>query len=181
MFGLLRQKNPYEQPARAVYRSVVEAARDPVFYRDYAVPDTMEGRFDLMLLHLFVIMYSHQHQQGRIFGQALFDATFAHMGEDLRQAGFGDMGIPKRMRRMMIAFNGRMHAYAQAMQDGTLDVSLARNLYGTVENPPVYVVSAMADYVRDNISFMAEQDFKAIASGNVQFTLIPQETRKYGT
>lgn len=180
MFGLFKSKNPYVQPARAVFVRAVERSRDPVFYTEYGVPDSIEGRFDLLVLHLFFIIHGHQHEEGRLFGQALFDAAFKELAQDLRQRGIGDMGIPKRMRRMMIAFNGRVHAYAQAVREGKIEEALKRNLYGTVENPPAAMVSRMADYALENIHAAAMQDFRQLENGEFSFVLPPAKL-EYGT
>jgi cytochrome b pre-mRNA-processing protein 3 len=172
MFGLLKTKNPYEQAAREVYADLLKRVREPVFYTDYAVPDTQEARFDLLLLHLFVIMQGLLAQRAKgaeDFNQALFDTVFANMDQSLREVGIGDMGVPKRMRRLMKAFNGRMHAYREALEgrDDMAD-ALRRNLYAAAEAPDA-AVTAMKNYVQRSLDLIQKQAPADIMNGNIVF------------
>ncbi|GJL84946.1 MAG: hypothetical protein DHS20C02_07210 [Micavibrio sp.] len=182
MFGLFGTKNPYEQPARQLYASAFNHTRMPCFYQEYAVPDTLDGRFDLLLLHLFLIINRMQGEgrKGAQLGQAMFDVAFADVDQGLRENGIGDMGLPKHMRRMMLAFNGRMHSYAEAVESSELDKTLARNLYGTLENPRADVLSRMSAYVTETMAWLGKQQSERIFEGQIEF-IEPQEAKKYGT
>lgn len=172
MLGLLKSKNPYEREAKSVYAALLAHIRKPDFYASCAVPDTFDGRFDLMLLHVFLVMDRINGDGGAVapaFNQALFDAVFADMDQTLREMGIGDMGIPKHMRRMMKAFNGRMHAYDAAMRDGFLEVALRRNLYGTLPDVLPEALEKMADYMQASANALRQQDGRAIAEGRVAF------------
>lgn len=146
MFGLLKQRNPHEQPARDVYAQIAVASRAPVFYRELGVADSFEGRFDLLALHLFMVMEASGDEA---FNQALFDEAFGHMELALRELSIGDIGIPKHMQKMMKAFNGRMHAYSE----GEMGEALKRNLYGGGDVP-----EAMAAYVARTREALAGKD-----------------------
>ncbi len=182
MFGLFRTKNPYEQPANLLYASAFNHARSTRFYVEYDVPDTLDGRFDLLLVHLFLIINRMQGEgrKGAQLAQALFDTTFADMDQGLRENGIGDMGLPKHMRRMMLAFNGRMHSYAEGLDKGNLEQVLARNLYGTLEEPDPDMLSRMAGYIQENVDWLEKQTSEDIFEGRVKFTMA-EEARKYGT
>ncbi len=150
MLALLKRKNPYEQAAKAVYAQLLEKTRAEVFYEDYGVPDTFDGRFDMLLLHVFLVVdrMKNEGRESRDFNQALFDAMFADMDQTLRERGIGDMGVPKHQRRMMKAFNGRMHAYsAAAGNDKLMTEALMRNLYGTAIGAKVEQIESMTQYV----------------------------------
>jgi cytochrome b pre-mRNA-processing protein 3 len=153
MLGFLRKTNPHEAAARALYAAALARTRDPGFYTDYGVPDSFDGRFDLLLVHLFVVIdrMAGEPEGGQDFNQALFDATFANMDQTLREMGIGDMGIPKHMRRMMVAFNGRMHAYSRAIETGFFRTALANNLYGTAGEAEPARLELMEVYVRASI------------------------------
>ena len=141
MLEPLKKKNLYAQAAEAAYAAMLEHIRKPAFYKDYGVPDTFDGRFELLVLHAFLVI-ERAGSEGQEFAQALFDVLFADMDQTLREIGIGDMGVPKHMRRMMKAFNGRMHAY----HAGPLGTALGRNLYGTL--PQGFIpVEKMAAYV----------------------------------
>lgn len=172
MLGLLKSKNPYEREAKSVYAAILGHIRKPDFYTVYAVPDTFDGRFDLMLLHVFLVMDRINSDGGEVapaFNQALFDTVFADMDQTLREMGIGDMGIPKHMRRMMKAFNGRMHAYDAAMRDGSLELALRRNIYGTLSGVLPEAFEKMVDYVQSLAGVLRQQDWRAIARGQVNF------------
>lgn len=172
MPGILKSKNSHDRQARAVYAGILEHIRKPEFYTMYAVPDTFDGRFDLMLVHVFLAIDGATRgagTQAQAFNQALFDTVFADMDQTLREMGIGDMGIPKHMRRMMKAFNGRMHAYDAGLREGALKEALSRNLYGTLRNPPPCEVENMALYMQDSVSRLQKQGAEAIMCGAVSF------------
>ncbi len=182
MFGLFRRKNPYEQPARDLYAAAFQRAREAVFYSEFQVPDTLDGRFDMLLVHLFLITNraAAEGLQGRQLSQALFDVTFADMDQGLRENGIGDMGLPKHMRRMMLAFNGRMHVYSAAVEKDHLVEALERNLYGSIENIDRAILAGMRGYMLDNMEFLKAQKSSKLLEGQVSFAPLEQ-ARQYGT
>lgn len=128
-----KSKDVVNNTAMDVYAVLLDRVCEPVFYADYDVPDTLDGRFDLLTLHVFLVMnhlLSENHPQAQDFNQQLFDVMFANMDQTLRQRGIGDMGIPKHMRRMMLAFNGRVHTYSEVIEDECrLKEAVIRNIY----------------------------------------------------
>jgi cytochrome b pre-mRNA-processing protein 3 len=175
MFGLRKTNNPYAQPAHAVYGTCLEHVREPRFYTEFGVPDTLEGRFDLLLLHSFLVInrvLEGAGEESQEFNQALFDATFADMDQMLRTAGIGDMGVPKRMKKMMLAFNGRMHAYDAALKSDDIETPLRNNLYSSAAEISDAHVAMMKDYVLNNIkSLKADGVLERILQGDVSFTI----------
>ena len=171
MFALLKDKNPYEASAPHLYAAALERVRTPVLYTLYGVPDTLDGRFDLLSLHIFMIMNRVMEEQGAAeLNQALFDAVFADMDQMLREMGIGDMGVPKRMRRMMKAFNGRMNAYQSALADDqALEDALIRNLYGTLDAVEAEHVERIKTYVQKQIEFIKDQPISDIMKGVIRF------------
>lgn len=119
----------------AIYGMIVTQAREPIFYRDLGVPDTVNGRFDLLLLHLWLLLRRLRTVQGLPYGatalsQALFDRFCEDMDDNLREMGVGDQTVPKRMRAFGEAFYGRVQAYDQAMaSDGeALAAAICKNI-----------------------------------------------------
>lgn len=169
MFSVLKKKNPYGPAAGRVYAALLARTRDSVFYGSFGVPDSFDGRFDLLLLHAFFVVnrLAHEGPQGRSFNQALFDAVFADMDQTLREMGIGDMGIPKHMRRMMKAFNGRMLAYAQGAEGERFAGALLRNLYGTLEKAAPGPAQAMERYAAKVMDSLAAQATEDILQGRV--------------
>lgn len=174
MFSALRKEKPLRREALALYTAAMEASRQPVFYKDLSVPDTMDGRFDLLLIHVFLILHrllDERASGGDALSQALFDVCFEDIDQALRESGVGDMKIGKHMKKMMLAFNGRMHAYEKAAAAGEkgLREPVARNLYGASESVPDKAVQALAAYMADNIAYLERQDQDDIRAGIVRF------------
>ena len=169
MLGLFKSKNPYQVAAANVYAALLQKTRVPVFYESYAVPDSFDGRFDLLLLHVFVVIERTLDDGGKgaeAFNQALFDETFKDMDQTLREMGIGDMGVPKHMRKMMKAFNGRMHAYKDGLKNHTLQAALEKNLYGTIEVSDD-ILNKMEQYVLTQLNHLKTQDIQDILAGEL--------------
>jgi len=160
-------KQPADPATAALYSACVAQARREEFYRLYGVADTIDGRFDLLVLHVFLVM-RRLGGEGEI-KQKLFDLMFADMDQSLREMGVGDMSIGKRMRPMIAAFYGRTQAYEKALaQSGVaLSEALARNLYGGVVQPDA--LKAMTDYVRRASSALDTRSLEELRGNRVAF------------
>lgn len=133
MFGFLR-RNPHERTGYVLYGAAVAAARDPFLYETVGVPDTLDGRFDLVGLHAFLVIRRLQAEPkpGPDLAQAVFDAMFNDMDVNLREMGVGDLSVGKKVKVMWEAFHGRSTAYAAALDAGdtaALQAALARNVW----------------------------------------------------
>lgn len=173
----LRKANRHERAGLELYASAVEAARDPFFYRELTVPDTLDGRFDLIALHVFLLIHRLQEapEPGPPLAQAVFDAMFRDMDNNLREIGVSDLSVGKRVRAMWEAFHGRAKAYAEAMQEQgarALEEALGRNVWRNT--PPDGAPSRLARLVLAQSANLAGQPLEALASGKVQF-LRPEE------
>jgi len=149
--GMFRGRQATRQGA-FIYNSIVEQARRPEFYASLDVPDTMDGRFDLIVLHagLYLPRLKMVTPDGNRLSQAMFDQMFANLEFNLRELGVGDMGVPKRMKDMLQAFYGRVAAYDTALRSGDmpgLRAALHRNVYRGGNVDPARV-DALATYVR---------------------------------
>ncbi len=104
----LFRKSPAAKAVEAVYRSIVAQSRQPRFYADWGVPDTVTGRFDMISLHLSLLFrrLRSEKRAGVEFSQAVFDLFFKDMDRSLRELGISDLGIPKRIQKMSSAFSG---------------------------------------------------------------------------
>jgi cytochrome b pre-mRNA-processing protein 3 len=120
----------------AIYGMIVTQAREPMFYTDLGVPDTVNGRFDLLLLHLWLLLRRLRSvADGTALAQALFDRFCEDMDDNLREMGIGDQVVPKRMRAFGEAFYGRSMAYDQALEAGgeALASAIAKNILNGTE------------------------------------------------
>jgi cytochrome b pre-mRNA-processing protein 3 len=136
----------------AIYGMIVTQAREPLFYRDLGVPDTVNGRFDLLVLHLWMVLGRLKSLPGGAgLSQALFDRFCNDMDDNLREMGVGDLTVPKRMQAFGEAFYGRAAAYDLALTAGEepLAQALCKNILNGegIENArqlALYAKSAIA-------------------------------------
>jgi len=104
----LFRRTLYEDPARDLFERIAAQSREPSFYGACGLPDSVDGRFDLLVLHVFLVMHrlKQDHVRTAELSQALFDVLFENMDESLRVLGAGDMGVgrrrPIRKRRTQI-------------------------------------------------------------------------------
>ena len=147
-----RRPSPTRVLLDRLHSEIVGAVRRPAFYLDYAVPDTFEGRFELLALHAGLVLrrFNAAAAPGPAVAQDLVDAVFGHLDADLREAGVGDITVPKRMKRLCEAFLGRSASYDAALKvgHGALAEALARNVFagrgGEVDRMARYAASAAA-------------------------------------
>jgi cytochrome b pre-mRNA-processing protein 3 len=122
---------PSRGTIEAIYGMIVTQAREPVFYRDFGVPDTVNGRFDLLVLHLWMVLHRlRSTEAGADLAQTLFDRFCDDMDANLREMGVGDLTVPKRMQAFGEAFYGRAAAYDRALAAGSeaLAQALCKNI-----------------------------------------------------
>jgi cytochrome b pre-mRNA-processing protein 3 len=122
---------PLRGTIEAIYGMIVTQAREPLFYRDFGVPDTVNGRFDLLVLHLWMVLRRFKPiEGGENLSQALFDNFCDDMDANLREMGVGDLTVPKRMQAFGEAFYGRAAAYDLALASAreALAQALCKNI-----------------------------------------------------
>ncbi len=169
---LLARFDP-EPPQRRLYRRIVEQSRQPAFYADLGVPDTVNGRFDMITLHAFLVMNRLRRERTQAaaeFSQALFDEMFLDMDHNLREMGVPDTGIARRIRRMSEAFYGRVAAYRQALDENdeaALKDAFRRNIFEGEADP--VALEALATYVHATEDRLAAQPYRELAEGRVDF------------
>jgi cytochrome b pre-mRNA-processing protein 3 len=127
MFNALRRKSDVRRLASHLCAALMAQARESVFFTRLGVPDTMDGRFDLLALHAWLVL--EQCEREPALAQALIDEVFLHFDEALRQMGTGDVGMNRRLKTLAGAFYGRLHAYREAADVQALSQAILRNLY----------------------------------------------------
>jgi cytochrome b pre-mRNA-processing protein 3 len=172
------RKPPIAAPGtiEAIYGMIVTQAREPLFYRDLGVPDTVNGRFDLVLLHLWLLLRRLKSVgSGTALSQALFDHFCTDMDDNLREMGVGDQTVPKRMREFGEAFYGRTAAYDMALSEG-IDALAGAICKNVLNGEKMEKAREIALYVESAIAGLAELDDAALLGGGWQFPL-PQQAR----
>jgi cytochrome b pre-mRNA-processing protein 3 len=96
---LFKSKPAYSEEVQALYRATVNQSRQPEFFLHLEVADTVEGRYDMIMLHMFVVMRKLKtaEEKTKEFSQALYDLMFADMDLNLRELGVGDMGLARSL------------------------------------------------------------------------------------
>jgi cytochrome b pre-mRNA-processing protein 3 len=170
IFNLFR-KNAASDSVYAVYNAIVAQSRQPVFYAQWQVPDTVTGRFDMISLHMALLFRRLRADSGpqHDFSQAVFDLFFRDMDRSLREMGVGDLGVPKKIQKMGNIFFGLLAALNQAMDrnDATaLEAVLARNIYDGNAGPHS---ASLAQYLLAQDRALTSQTASQITGGSVTF------------
>lgn len=171
-----RDRGARARSAAALYAAAVAQARNPAFYTGLGVPDSLEGRFELIVLHVHLLCrrLGGSGPEGAAMAQALFDAMFRDMDRNLRELGVGDPSLPRRMRAMIEAYYGRVKAYDAALAAGgaALAGALARNVYADAGAPPAGA-AALAGYVSKAAARLAAAAADELLAGRVAFPPLP--------
>ncbi|MBI3708878.1 MAG: hypothetical protein HY246_14555 [Proteobacteria bacterium] len=166
--------------ADRLYAAAVAQASRPEIYADWRVPDTVDGRFDAIALHVFLVLHRLKAEGAVAAGlaQELFDTMFADMDRSLREIGAGDLGVGRRVRAMAEGFYGRIAAY-EAGLDGdavALAAALRRNLYGGLavrDALPEFILTGLCSYIHANVALLAGQALADLAVGQIRFAASP--------
>jgi cytochrome b pre-mRNA-processing protein 3 len=177
IFHLFRRQ-PQDDSIASLYGMIVAQGRAPAFYQHYGVPDTVNGRFEMIVLHLVLVLSRLKSEPDgpRKLGQGVFDLFCRDMDANLREMGVGDLAVPRTMQGMGAAFYGRQAAYEAAFaaaEPGALAAALARNVFGGEAGPNAVRLAA---YVRDTIHGLAAQDGAALSRGELRFPR-PEDVR----
>lgn len=158
---------PERQRAHALYLAVVGKARQERFYVELGVPDTLDGRFEMILLHLFSVLHRLKTlPETKEFRQQLMEVFMEDMDRSVRELGVSDTGVGKRVKKMAAAMYGRLAAYDMSADDvEALKVALRRNLYGTLEAVEEAKVAAMAEYLAKEQKRLTAMDTARLLDG----------------
>jgi cytochrome b pre-mRNA-processing protein 3 len=172
MFHFFR-RNPHSRSIASLYGMIVAQARAVPFYSSYGVPDTVNGRFEMVVLHAVLLLRRLESEPAslRRLGQALFERFCQDMDGSLREMGVGDLAVPAKMRKIGEAFYGRQAAYVAALAAGDrepLVAALARNVFGARPGAQLGAIR-LATYARAVADELADQDGEALRRGELNF------------
>jgi cytochrome b pre-mRNA-processing protein 3 len=167
---------PHDRAAADLYDAIVGQARQPAFYERLGVPDTLDGRFELVVLHAFLVLHRLKGEPAAAgVSQALFDRMVDDMDASLREMGVGDLSVGKRVKAMGRAFYGRAVAYEAGLASpdrAVLEDAVRRNVYGTATPSPAHP-AAIAGYLRRQVQALSEQATDTLMAGRVRFEPAP--------
>jgi cytochrome b pre-mRNA-processing protein 3 len=170
MLKAFRKRQGRRKTAALLCARLSAQARDPAFYGAYGVGDTFDGRFDILVLHAWMVLEALRNDGEQDLAQLLVDTLFVRLDEALREQGAGDMGMSRRIKKMAAAFYGRLAAYAEARDDAALAAALVRNVYRG-ETVRIERAALLAEYVSSVRQRLARS---RMTEGEADFGPVPQ-------
>lgn len=176
MLDWFMRQSREKRTAHKIYGSIVTQARAAVFYAELGVPDTLEGRFEVLVLHLFLILQRLQAdgERGAAVSQELVDLFVSDMDTTFRELGIGDASVPKRVRNTAKVFQTRLRAY----QEAATDADLARlsgvvetTVFADVADAPARHVSGITAYALTAVAHLARQPLADLEAGRLDLPL----------
>lgn len=176
IFGLFSRRKNNRRILDRQYEALTEAARQPLFYERFGVPDTVMGRLEMisLVMILFFRRTRFSGTSGQELAQEVIDAFFQDLDHSIRELGVGDPSVPKRMKKLAGRFYGRLETYAAALDAGdeaALAEALRRNIHPEVDNAPS--MNALAGWAMRAERRLASVPEEAVAEGRV--TLPPAD------
>jgi len=180
--GFFGRSRADERSARDLYTTIVAQARQPALYERFAVPDTVEGRFEMIVLHTVLLLHRlrREGREGQDLAQRVFNLFVADMDESLREMGVGDLGVPKRMKAVGRSFYGRIDAYGKPLVELDrlkLAEALQRNLYPADLETPART-ELLADYAMEAGASLNGISFIELKSGKIELPQPGGETKE---
>lgn len=165
-------RNRNREIVDATYASIVAAARNPVFYAEWGIPDTPLGRFENIGLHLILFLRRTRAEAGAAgdLSRDILDEFFKDVDHSIRELGVGDQSVPKRIKKLARMFYGRMEHYWKALDAGdatVLGAAIARNI--SPEAPDSIDRAAIADYMIRAADLLDRTAASELLKGVVRF------------
>jgi cytochrome b pre-mRNA-processing protein 3 len=171
VFGrLFRRDTESDAIAASLYGAIVAQARNPVLYADFGVADSVDGRFEMVVLHTVLVVERLREggDREKQIAQKIFDLYNTDMDRSLRELGVGDLGVPKRMKKMAERFYGRASAYGQHLRSAdrsALADAIARNVFGA----PVPGAQPLAGYALASFRLLQATPSEKLVDAGLQF------------
>jgi len=168
LFGL---EKPHEDTAFTLYGLIVAQARQPYFYSHLNVKDTLEGRYEMIIMHAFLLFYrlKSESENATELGQVVFYTMFKDFDQNLSEIGVGDMGVGTLIKKMAASFYGRAGAYDKALElsdNDDLEQVIARNVFNKTD-PDKRVLEHLATYMRRNVEQLEGVSVEEILEGKL--------------
>ena len=169
---LFRSDSAAEAAAVAAYGAIVAQARAPALYATLGVPDSVTGRFEMVVLHTVLVIERLRQggAGGAALGQLVFDSFCRDMDQSLRELGFGDLAVPKRMKKLGEGFYGRAEAYGRTIDDRAgLAAAIARNVFPDSPATARAGQGQLADYAMASAAALVNTPLDKIGQGTMIF------------
>lgn len=175
LFSKLFPKSAEVRSAQALYAAVVAQSRRSGFYSGCGVPDSANGRFEVLALNLFLVMHRLRSASGCFrLARALSEEAVIDIDRNLREMGVGDLSVGRKVKQLTQSLYGRYGAYAAGLEgdDEVLAAALRRNLFAGEEIDPL-VIAEIGAYLRREAASLAMQPDDAFQKGRVAFGPVP--------
>lgn len=176
MLRWIKRNTHLRRTGHQLYESIVAQARQERFFRELGVADTMQGRFELIVLHMLIVLerLKREGEPGQRIGQIVLERLIAEMDDAVRQSGIGDMGVPRRVQRAAAAISERARDYAFGSQSaGRLEAALAEHVYGAAqgraEGSVLELAGRLAAYARASLATLEAMPSEAVIEGRSIF------------
>lgn len=171
MYFESKQKRRDQEIADRLYTGIVGASRQPAFFVEFAVADTLDGRFEMLSLHLFIALNGlvDGNDHDKKMAQSIMELFVRDMDAALREIGVSDIKVPKRMRALYGSFGGRIAGYTLAVAEGgeALCAALARNIYADGGDPGNVI--ALGAYVNAALDHIERAGGAELPDGQIRF------------
>ena len=177
MLDFLNARTDMRRKAGEIYGAIVTRARHPVFYARLGVPDTPSGRYEMVVIHLFLVLERLRSAPGADgdLPRRLVEAFIADMDDSLREMGTGDLSVPKKVRRAATGLYERSMAYKTALavgDTGALAAVLTEHAYARAAGATQFA-PLLAVYLQTAAAALAATDAQQVAAGRFEFVAVP--------
>ena len=178
MFQFFSKKSPNNNVPEQIYGIVVARARDPLFFTEFGLQDTVMGRFELLALHVFLFsrrMKQEGHKTALALSQEVFDLFVSDVERALRELGIGDTSVPKRKKKMIRSFYGQIDDFDVPLSNDEPDLLAERINLRFFEGKDEENSRLLAEYVTDLSQKLADEAFERLVSGNLDWPPLAQQ------
>ncbi len=176
MFSWINDRRSHQRTAEHLYGAVVAQARQPSFFTHLGVPDTLEGRYEMIVLNLFLVLdrLRGEDEPAQSISRRLTERFVTDMDDCMRELGVGDLKVPKKVKRAAAGLYDRIQDYHNAMA-GNDEEALAKAIQSNVFTPEIAEpitsdATALADYIRRSHAAMAHQSLRDASTGTPRFS-----------
>src|SRR5215475_6986083 len=175
MFRWFAGRAARKEAAEKIYDAIVAQSRNPAFYLRCGVPDTLSGRFDMLVIHMFVVLQILKlgGREGQLLAQEIVEAFIREMDTMVRDLGVSDRNVPKEVRKIAQLFYGQLLAYSTALQRNEpklLAGEVWKSFQSSEGNKQQSVASdSISTYINQSIKSIQEMPLNMLLQGNIRF------------
>jgi cytochrome b pre-mRNA-processing protein 3 len=173
MFRWFSERAARRDAAEKIYDAIVAQSRNPVFYVRCGVPDTLSGRFDMLVIHMFIVMQNLKlgGKEGELLGREIVEAFVKEMDSMVRDLGVMDLQVPQEVRKIASLFYGQLIVYTDAVEKKNrqaLAEAVWKSFHSGDESANV-AANELADYILRGIRNISEMPLNMLLQGNLMF------------